>query len=310
MSKVQDERLKLYKAGQGDRAIAAALGVKPTTIAAWRRQHAMPSNVPSTRTIGRVQSVRYRELYDQGLTDGAIGRAIGRDRSSVSEWRARAGLPANTAPHLTSPDEDAQRRRLYALGLSDEEIGKQTGVGNSSIRRWRQLRGLAPTHKAGTGRHTPEQRAARMFLYSLGYSDTHIAREQKVALSAVRGWRKRLGLPAIGRIVTAKERRRRHFEDSALVRIRRAVGRNLPPDIAQDAIGDLYLAVLSGKVSMEDIEAQSRKFGNRVLDQFASKYGPRSLDETVQGTEDFTLMDTLVDERSSSWLEEMGATVW
>jgi hypothetical protein len=70
------------------------------------------------------------------------------------------------------------------------------------------------------------------------------------------------------------------------------------------------LALLDGTIPIAEIETAGRKFGSRALDTFANRWGARSLDEIVAGTEDFTLMDTLVDESSSSWLEEMGATVW
>lgn len=95
-----------------------------------------------------------------------------------------------------------------------------------------------------------------------------------------------------------------------MTRIRRAIGHALPPDIIDDAIGDAALAILDGTISLTEIEAQARKFGNRVLGQYASRWGPRSIDETIAGTEDLRMVDLIADERSSSWLEEMGATVW
>ena len=39
-----------------------------------------------------------RKLYEQGLNDGEIGRAIGCGCHAVFSWRKKNNLPANTAP--------------------------------------------------------------------------------------------------------------------------------------------------------------------------------------------------------------------
>jgi hypothetical protein len=73
---------------------------------------------------------------------------------------------------------------------------------------------------------------------------------------------------------------------------------------------DLLEAVLSGEIPIAQIEASARKFGNRTLDAYASKWGARSLDDDLSDDGGFRMIDLIADERSSSWLEEMGATVW
>lgn len=148
-----------------------------------------------------------------------------------------------------------------------------------------------------------------MLLYQLGWSDGRIAREEGVTEPSVFVWRRRIGLPANGSPGGVPKVIGVSFE-AVMARIRRAVGRALPADIADDAVGNLMLAIMDGTLSIDDIEASARKFGNRVLDQFASKYGPRSLDRELSDDEGFTLLDTLADDRSACWLEEMGATVW
>lgn len=97
---------------------------------------------------------------------------------------------------------------------------------------------------------------------------------------------------------------------SVTARVRKAVGRSLSPDIVEDVVADMIMAVLDGTLPLAQIEAEARRYGNRVLDRFASKFGARSLDQALGDEEGFTLMDCLVDEGSSDWLEEMGATVW
>jgi len=67
---------------------------------------------------------------------------------------------------------------------------------------------------------------------------------------------------------------------------------------------------MSGDVSIDNIEKRSKTFGNRVIADYASKWGNRSLDEEIGDSGGFTLLDTIADDSASSWLEEMGATVW
>ena len=45
-----------------------------------------------------------------------------------------------------------------------------------------------------------------------------------------------------------------------------------------------------------------QRIGNKALEQFASKFGPRSLDEELEDADGYRLIDNIVDERSSSWL--------
>ena len=211
--------------------------------------------------------------------------------------------------NIADPYQD--RLDLYQTGISDRAIAEALGAKKNTITVWRIKRGL-PAHDRPDvyRRHSPEQAAARLLLYQLGWGDYHIAREQKVVKSTVRQWRVARKLPAnFPSHIREKYNPRPTFAD-LVVRIRRAVGRALPPDIVEDTVMDITLALLDGTISVAEIEKRARKYGNKVIDSYASKYGPRSLDATIAGTEEFTLMDTLVDEASSSWLEEMGATVW
>jgi hypothetical protein len=201
----------------------------------------------------------------------------------------------------------ADRYKLYNAGLSDTEIARELGLKQNTITAWRKSRRLAPHERRG---FTPAQGAARMLLYQLGWSDHHIAREQRVGRRSVGNWRAIRKLPANFRVGVNERNQPRPSVQSIAVRIRKAVGRSLSPDIIEDTVSDMMVAVLDGELPLRDIESKARRYGNRVLDRFASKFGPRSLDQELGSEEGFTLMDTLVDQSSSSWLEEMGATVW
>lgn len=261
----------------------------------------------------RAESLDERmSLYREGKSDYQIAAAQGVLRTSIRVWRISRGLPANTDKRgqLTA-EEDARRRACYDAGMSDLAIAQAEGVGGTSIEKWRTRRGLPantqPTLSPHAGRpFTPAETAVRTLLYQMGFSDRQIAREQGVAATTVQAWRRRNGLAANRR----QDRKACPGRDTTIERIQRAIGRRLPRDIADDAVSDLYLAVLSGEVDLERIESESRRFGNRVVGEFASKWGARSLDERLFDDGDSTLLDRLVDDSASGWLEEMGATVW
>lgn len=202
------------------------------------------------------------------------------------------------------------RQRRYDAGMTDAQLAKAEGSSTPTIRQWRRGRGLKPNSPGKGGNLSKEAHIQRNLFYRLGWSDRHIAREMGVEKSSVRGWRVQHSLPANFRQGVHEAQNPRPSMSDVVRRVRRAIGRALPRDIADDAVSDLLVAILAGEIELTDIERDARKFGNRVLGDFASKFGARSIDEIVPGTDDMRLIDTLQDEPSSSWLEEMGATVW
>lgn len=58
------------------------------------------------------------------------------------------------------------------------------------------------------------------------------------------------------------------------------------------------------------MERVARRYRNSAIAQWANKYGDRSLDENIGEEGGLRLIDAIADEEPSSWLEEMGATVW
>lgn len=213
------------------------------------------------------------------------------------------------AARLADMSDLVERRRLYDAGHSDNEIAEATATKANTITVWRRKAGL-PNVGPGGPVMPPEQNARRMVLYSLRWSDHHIAREEGVNKRSIRYWRIERGLAPNFPVGVRESYRPRPTLGDLMRRIRRAVGYGLARDVAEDVVGDLYVAILSGAIPLERVEAEARKFGNRVLDRFASKFGPRSLDKEIGDSDGFTLLDTMKDESSSDWLEEMGATVW
>ncbi|MDZ7895429.1 MAG: hypothetical protein U5M50_11020 [Sphingobium sp.] len=203
-------------------------------------------------------------------------------------------------------DRIQDRMDLYKEGLNDAEIARIQGVDPSAVCHWRRANGLK--RHAGSGREKLAVSVGRRFLYGLKWSDKSIARQQQVTPQSVRGWRQHHGLSP-NRPAGRNQRRAKQEQLHELQRrVVRAIGTRLPFDIAADAAADLMLAVVEGRVPLDQIEKHGRAFGNRALDQYANSFRQSSLDEDIPNAEGLRKIDMLVDEGSSAWLEEMGAT--
>lgn len=246
------------------------------------------------------------------VADPRIEKDPHADHLGVHDWVDTVGVigarntPTNGAYSVADPRPAQENQTYQQFGVRDwsEPSGAVSG---KSVHKWRTRLGL-PSNDPHTHRD-PAILASRMLFYQLGWSDSRIAREQRFGVSSILRWRKRRGLRENFRKDHNERWRPAPGIDSLVDRVRRAVGRFLPRDIVDDTVSDLCMAVLDGTIPLAEIERNARKYGNRTLDRYASKFGPRSLDEKL-GEDDFTLMDTLVDDSASSWLEEMGATVW
>jgi hypothetical protein len=305
-------RLELYELGQSDREIAAAEGVPRRVISAWRRFNKLSKHADPVRTTRQIKSSDRQALYERGLSDEEIAREQGVSTTSVRCWRQYWGLPVNYAPcRKEEKRRSAERLDLYRKGLGDCAIADLQGVSPSAVKEWRHHYGLSSNNSQKCV-VSPERDAGRMLLYQSGLPDGAIAKLHGVHPRAIAWWRGRRGLAAnpAGGDRSGGPSMPDQIAVDLLRRIRRALGAALPPDIRDDATSEMYVDLTLGTLDKVDIERKARWYRNRVLDRFASKFGPRSLDQEIGDGEGFTLLDMLADDRSSSWLEEMGATVW
>ena len=94
------------------------------------------------------------ELYRQGLTDSAIGKACGIGSNSIYNWRKKNNLPANKRTAASDGSKRAfdpqQARALYDAKYTDKEIGAKLGVSAWSIGNWRRKEGLPSNPKITT----------------------------------------------------------------------------------------------------------------------------------------------------------------
>ncbi|MCP3730417.1 hypothetical protein M9978_08245 [Sphingomonas sp. MG17] len=192
--------------------------------------------------------------------------------------------------------------------MSDAEIARATGANRLTVGHWRRYHGLPVNDLAA--KLGPQGYARRMLYYQLGWSDVELGKTEGLPPSKILRWRRDHGLPANFSRGNQQCYNPRPTMADVYRRIRRAVGAKIGRENVDDAVAEISLALLDGTITLDEIEQQARRYGNRVLEQFASKWGPRSLDQQLGEDDGFTLLDTIADERSSSWLEEMGATVW
>lgn len=79
-------------------------------------------------------------------------------------------------------------------------------------------------------------------------------------------------------------------------RIKAVMPRGLDAVLRDDVVGEIYLAVIEGRVEPEQIGAVARSFVNRGLREWQPFYGPRSLDAAIGTDGSRTLADLVGDE--------------
>lgn len=79
-----------------------------------------------------------------------------------------------------------------------------------------------------------------------------------------------------------------------------AVHRGMPPDVRDDILSMIVLAVLEGEFPVEEIAAQAKKFISAHYRQF-SKFSTVSIDAVVPGTDNLRLIDTLAADDDQLW---------
>lgn len=252
-----------------------------------------------------------RRLYDAGQNDSQIARRFGVDHSAISQWRRKAGLPSH---YSRKPAERPDYAAQYALGKCDREIMAATGGSRPSVRRWRAKLGLRanrdPARTGGRGLWLAQDAdAERLALYQQGLPDEWIAAIVGAHGQTIRDWRKRRGLPTMdargAQLGIAPLKRKRKPVPAPLNpitqlalwrRIDAAIPRWPAPDIRADVASEMLLAVVSGELPEAGIEAAAKRYTNQTVNQFASRWGPLSMDEVRQqhGNE-FTLHQLLDD---------------
>jgi hypothetical protein len=294
------KRVEMYQAGFADSTIARVIGTVVGTIEYWRRKNGFPPNFPQ----GRSESAN---------------------------------------PSLALPTPDLKRRALALMhrGLGVTLIAAELRASKVTLAKWKTvlLRERPDLSLLGKGHSRPKRKAngqsyrplpsalrPRAFvLYADGRNDHEIARDLGVAPSRVWEWRAALSLPALigpGRPRPPHSKAARKsthkpwpaaitpMTNPLYARIAEAIGRGIAADVRDDAISEMWLAIEEGTVAVASLVSAAKRFRNRAVSDYANPYGPRSVDEDIGDGDGFRMIDLIRDDRSSSWLEEAGATVW
>lgn len=204
-------------------------------------------------------------LNGVGWSDAKIGRALGKSDKAIQKHRRHRGILANPSKYNRRICQE-QALELWSAGLNDAEIARQIGVSPSGICHWRQRHDLMPNLERAPSVSTEEKRtASRMLL--LGASKRQAADEIGRSRDVATRIRRRLkgdGLRRAG--LTNRAIRAQVLRDKSLYgRIQAAVGAGLPSDILRDAVDELYLEVLSGRISSTFIDSQAKRFRAQAI---------------------------------------------
>lgn len=346
LSPEQDaQRRALYDQGLNDAAIGRALGCDRTSVRAWRVRKFLPAQgtIPRPGELTVEKGEDRLALYRQGLNDREIAARQGVDSTAIFGWRKRHGLPPNLPLGRTTRAKAAHRLitptlKLQCIGMLERNIGPTTiarelSVAYGTVCAWRteflrrhpEMRqaspGLRPVPRHASGRafsrFHAERRRRAFELYAQGLSDRDIATELAVHRQQVSEWRAALYLPPNSPQRPSRPKRKASgpaitpLSNPLYAQIAEAVGRAIAPDLRDDVISDMWLAIAEGRLSEEQVAVAAAQYRGKTIGLYASRFGPRSLDEDIGGEGDgFRMLDLIRDDRSASWLEKMGATVW
>lgn len=220
-----------------------------------------------------------------------------------------------------TPSEAAALRALYDRRLPDTRIASAAGISRQSVRAWRFREGLPALFQrgsslAGAAKITPEVRARIVEMLKKGQPSRAVAKALGCTPTTVQRIRRKLpantpgllqwgGQPVDVRIRLGHGRCRANrlngispMVDPLYARIRDAVGRGVPRDLADDAISDIYVAVLEGRLDPANIKREAYRYVNRTFAANADRFGPISLDEK-RGEDGWSMMD-LIPDRSAA----------
>lgn len=111
--------LELYNQGKTDTEIAKITGVKAGTVAYYRKSHNLPTKFTYSK-IDKISKTNFKELFEAGLSDYAIAKAIGMSPDGVYSHRMRHGfLRKSLAEAKYQPLSSYQKQVLLGIMLGD-----------------------------------------------------------------------------------------------------------------------------------------------------------------------------------------------
>lgn len=200
--------------------------------------------------------------------------------------------------------DSARALAMYDEGASDAVIAKACGVSASGICYWRRKHGL-PRTACNDNRLTSSQiRQAKNMLRN-GATRAQVAAYLGISVTAVQRLRREMsttGLRPTG--VCGITIRKAVIKDEDLPRrIEKAIGMRVPRDIRLEAVNDMYLELLDGRLRVDQIESAAPRFRSRAFSMNCFNYSTRSINEEDENG--FSIADTLADPNSLAPFDEI-----
>lgn len=211
---------------------------------------------------------------------------------------------------MTGRIDTDEALRMFHDGASDGEIARHFGVTQSGATRWRQKQGLQPNVIVENGRLSPERRRLARKLLREGATLEQVRNAIGCSKRTAASLRKALAgddrLRSTGKSLRAERGQARREASAILAEMQAATRHVTDKAIRDDAMGDMYLAIMEGRLDRDKIKAEARRYCGRAIDQWQSRWAPASLDEDLTG-EDFRLADMIACPAAAAWLESVGA---
>ncbi|KHS43402.1 hypothetical protein [Novosphingobium subterraneum] len=202
-----------------------------------------------------------------------------------------------------------EARKMHSEGASDTDIARRFGVTQSGATRWRQKQGLQPNIIAPPSL-TPEHHRKARKMFREGATVEQVARALGCSTVTANKLRKPLrGDPRLrghGITLQAEQRMARRDALAIVNELKAATRRINDGSIRDDTIGEMFLALMEGRLQRDQIKNEARRYSGRQVGLWQSPWAPASIDEDLNA-EGFTLADLIPCPTAAAWLESVGA---
>lgn len=264
------------------------------------------------KPLRRMQECKdaYKILHAAGWSGAAIARVLDIADNTVRRWQTEQGLTANST-QFSPKFNHAVAMAMYEDGASDGDIARHFGATQSGATRWRQRRGLEPNVKPSTlpALSDERRRKARRLLRE-GATREQVATAVGCSRRTVTKLRKAIAgderLRGTGVPLTGVRNAARRNAQQILAELMAATRHVTDATIRDDTIGDMFLAIMEGRLDRQNIKTEARGYSGRAIDQWQSRWAPVSIDEDLTG-EGFRLVDLIACPQADAWRESVGA---
>ncbi len=212
---------------------------------------------------------------------------------------------------MTGKIKTEEARQLHAQGISDGDIARHFGVTQSGATRWRHKQGLPPNAPPKALPQLPDEktRRARKLLRE-GMTLEQVARDVGCSRRTVVKIRAKIKndtrLHTSGKSLSSVRNAARRDAVAILAELKTATRHVTDAAIRDDVMGDMFLAMMEGRLERQQIKNEARRYSGRAIDQWQSRWAPASIDEAL--TEDgLRLVDLIPCPDAAAWLESVGA---